>query len=93
MTVKLTKNELRSQQIRLTQFLRYLPTLQLKKAMLQYEVSLAAMEISQLKEEDDQVRRQVDEFASLISGKVEIDFMKFAEISAARRLCLSLGKR
>ena len=37
--VKLTKNELRGQQVRLTQLRKYLPTLQLKKAMLQSEVN------------------------------------------------------
>ncbi len=49
MSLKLTKTELRSQQTRLTQFQRYLPTLQLKKAMLQFEVMAADMEITRLK--------------------------------------------
>ncbi len=35
---KLTKNELRNQQTHLAQLEKYLPTLQLKKAMLQAEV-------------------------------------------------------
>ncbi len=39
--IKLTKNELRSQQNLLAQLEKYLPTLQLKKAMLQSEVSEA----------------------------------------------------
>ena len=42
MTIKLTKTELRIQQTRLGQFQRYLPTLQLKKAMLQFEVNSCA---------------------------------------------------
>lgn len=40
-TLKLTKNELRSQQVRLSQLERYLPTLKLKKSMLQVEVAQA----------------------------------------------------
>lgn len=37
--VKLTKNELRTQQLKQTQLKKYLPTLQLKKALLQAEVN------------------------------------------------------
>jgi H(+)-transporting ATP synthase, vacuolar type, subunit D len=48
--LKLTKTELRLQQIRLNQLKRYLPTLQLKKAMLQAEVQEVRQEIV-LKEE------------------------------------------
>ena len=42
--IKLTKNELRIQQVKLHQLQRYLPTLQLKKAMLQTEVGHALFE-------------------------------------------------
>ncbi len=45
---KLTKNELRAQQKRLAQLEKYLPTLQLKKAMLQAEVQKARLEIAEL---------------------------------------------
>jgi V/A-type H+-transporting ATPase subunit D len=78
--MKLTKNELRIQQIRLTQFQRYLPTLQLKKAMLQFEVSLVLGEIQKLKEEGEAVQRQVDLFSSLLIDKVTVDISKLAEI-------------
>ena len=43
--VKFTKTELRSQQLKLDRLRKYLPTLQLKKAMLQMEVNLAQVEI------------------------------------------------
>ena len=36
--IKFTKTELRSQQLKLDRLRKYLPTLQLKKAMLQVEV-------------------------------------------------------
>ena len=48
MTIKLTKNELRSQEGRLKQLNRYLPTLELKKQLLQIEVSKAKDEVNQL---------------------------------------------
>ena len=66
MTIKLTKNELRSQQTRLTQFQRYLPTLQLKKAMLQFEVSLALLEIEKLQQEFRLSWNRVEIFAPFL---------------------------
>lgn len=55
--VKLTKNELRLQQIKLQQLSRYLPTLQLKKAMLQQEVNLA---IAQIEEKNLIYQKNID---------------------------------
>jgi V/A-type H+/Na+-transporting ATPase subunit D len=43
--IKLTKMELRTQQLKLEQLQKYLPTLQMKKSMLQLEVSNAGLEI------------------------------------------------
>lgn len=80
MTVKLTKNELRNQQTRLSQFERYLPTLQLKKAMLQFEVTLAQMEISRLTDALMISRRQVDAFAPLLAEKVACDLVRYADV-------------
>src|SRR5882672_6320366 len=80
MTIKLTKNELRTQQIRLSQFLRYLPTLQLKKAMLQFEVSLVLMEIQKLKEEFAAARTRVADFSPLLLEKVAVNIMEYADI-------------
>ena len=48
--IKLTKNELRNQQNKLSQLEKYLPTLQLKKALLQLEVNEARGEITQFEE-------------------------------------------
>lgn len=78
--VKLTKNELRNQQTRLTQFQRYLPTLQLKKAMLQFEVSLCMIEISRLKEELASLRLKVEEFSPFLLERVSADLMGYAEV-------------
>ncbi len=80
MTLKLTKNELRSQQTRLTQFQRYLPTLQLKKAMLQFEVSLVLLEIEKLQEEFNAIWAQVEAFSPFLVEKVSVNLMLYANI-------------
>jgi len=72
--VKLTKNELRVQQIRLSQLLRYLPTLQLKKAMLQAEVYDARLEIVQCEQAYETEHRGVEEFSSLLTDREALDF-------------------
>lgn len=46
--IKYTKTELRQQQVKLTQLEKYLPTLQLKKAMLQLEINQVLGELDQL---------------------------------------------
>ena len=80
MTIKLTKNELRTQQIRLSQFQRYLPTLQLKKAMLQFEVTAVQMEISRLEDERSLIRHQVETFAPFLLEKVAVDLTRYADV-------------
>ncbi|MBU6383398.1 MAG: V-type ATP synthase subunit D [Verrucomicrobia bacterium] len=78
--MRLTKTELRSQQMRLMQFQRYLPTLQLKKAMLQFEVNLVQLEIEKLGCEMDSCRQQVEEFAPFLVEKVTVNLMEYAEV-------------
>ena len=80
MSTKLSKTELRIQQTRLTQFLRYLPTLQLKKAMLQVEVMAAQMEIVGLQDLFSLSRQQVEAFASFFTEKVSCDLLGYADI-------------
>jgi V/A-type H+-transporting ATPase subunit D len=80
MTIKLTKNELRTQQTRLTQFQRYLPTLQLKKAMLQFEVALAVLEIQKLKSEYDALWSRVVDFSPFLLEKVSVNIVQYADV-------------
>lgn len=49
--LKLTKTELRYQQVKLAQLQKYLPTLQLKKALLQVEVNQSILEIVELRKQ------------------------------------------
>jgi len=63
---KLTKTELRSTQLRLTQLNRYLPTLQLKKAMLQLEVDQVQSAIEGVTRGLAEEEEVVASFASLL---------------------------
>lgn len=71
--IKLTKNELRNQQTRLAQLEKYLPTLQLKKAMLQAEVSEVRQEIHRLEQIMKGLREKIDHFCGLLATKTTID--------------------
>jgi V/A-type H+/Na+-transporting ATPase subunit D len=83
--LKLTKNELRNQQTRLNELSRYLPTLQLKKALLQYEVNHIHLEISLLKEEFSAVRAKVEPFSAFFLDKTSIQLMSFAEVQHLKK--------
>lgn len=85
MTIKLTKNELRAQQIRLSQFQRYLPTLQLKKAMLQFEVNAAHLEIQNLKGEFHAIWARVESFAPLLVEKVSVNLVQYADVILVKK--------
>lgn len=78
--MRLTKTELRTQQTRLIQFQRYLPTLQLKKAMLQFEVGLVQLEIEKLKEEWAAHWKNVQSFSPFLVEKVAVNLSQYAEI-------------
>lgn len=80
MALKLTKNELRTQEVRLFQFERYLPTLQLKKAMLQFEVSLVIAEIERLEEQWQKVRERIEEFSPFLAEKVSVNLAQYADV-------------
>lgn len=71
--IKLTKNELRSQQMKLAQLVKYLPTLQLKKAMLQAEVQEARIEIQRLLNEFEPKRALAAQYSALLTSKIIID--------------------
>lgn len=83
--VKLTKNALRDQQRLLKQLQRYLPTLQLKKAMLQGEVRKATQEIEQLEWEAKQKREVVYGYAELLIDKTSIDPSQVAVVEQVHK--------
>ncbi len=78
--VKLTKNELRAQRTRLKQLEKYLPTLQLKKAMLQAEVNDVRQEIVRLGDAFHDQRLLVSSSSSLLSERVGLNFQDMAKV-------------
>ncbi|MCI5051860.1 MAG: V-type ATP synthase subunit D [Simkaniaceae bacterium] len=79
-TVKLTKNELRTQEHRHKQLMRYLPTLQLKKALLQAEVNHAEAEIEQQNRRYHHKLDKVMELSKLFADRSMRDFFSSAKI-------------
>jgi V/A-type H+-transporting ATPase subunit D len=81
--MKFTKNELRDQQRRLNQLQKYLPTLQLKKAMLQLEVHEATQELNKVKGAYEQNYAFVGSYASLFLTPMGVelkDALKVVEV-------------
>lgn len=83
--VKLTKNELRSQQQKLAQLQKYLPTLQLKKAMLQVEVNEARQEINKLEEDYKREHSRFESYGALLTDRAAIDPKKVTQIEEIKR--------
>jgi len=82
---KLTKNELRTQQQRLVQLEKYLPTLQLKKAMLQTQVNEARVEILQLEHHFHDVRLTLSHSGGLLSERIGLDLALAAKIARVKK--------
>lgn len=80
--IKLTKNELRDQQHRLSQLEKYLPTLQLKKAMLQAEVYEARVEVEARLKEEGGLVEAVDHFVPLLEERMALDMHAVSTVKA-----------
>jgi V/A-type H+/Na+-transporting ATPase subunit D len=80
--IKLTKNELRTQQTKLHQLERYLPTLQLKKALLQAQVNETRLEIHKLESELESKTKIVQEFAAILAEHTSTDLAEFVKIES-----------
>jgi len=78
--IKLTKDEMRKQQLKLNQLRKYLPTLQLKKAMLQSEVNEVRIEIDQLEGVFQQRRLNASLSAGLYNQKMGVDLEQAAAV-------------
>lgn len=82
---KMTKNGLRDQQHLLTQLEKYLPTLQLKKNLLQTQVMLVKNRIERLVEDYNKRKKEVLEFSYLLTTKYQIDPLFFVEIKHVQK--------
>jgi V/A-type H+/Na+-transporting ATPase subunit D len=78
--VKMTKQGLRSQQHLLKQLENYLPTLQLKKTLLMSQSILVRNRILRLIEDFKVTKKEVFDFAILLSSKHEIDLLQYVQI-------------
>ncbi len=78
--IRLTKTELRSQQVRLAQLQKYLPTLQLKKMLLQVEVNQAEIEIEQLKSQFRAAEKKVIAYCPLFAEKNALDLFPSVKV-------------
>ncbi|WP_294503476.1 V-type ATP synthase subunit D [uncultured Victivallis sp.] len=74
--IKFTKTELKAQQDSLKQFVRFLPTLQLKKQQLQMEVRLSTEQLEKNLEEQKALVRRMAGFLELFSRKEEMEFLE-----------------
>lgn len=83
--IKFTKSELRLQQTRLGQLQKYLPTLQLKKAMLQSEVSEARLEIAQLETQYHRQQSAAEAYSALLSDVSDFDPTQAAKIQVINK--------
>lgn len=83
--IKLTKNELRAQQRTLSQLQKYLPTLQLKKALLQLEVNEARAQIDNFRKQYEKAKQFVDGFSLLLTDKESIDLRDAANIVEVKK--------
>ncbi len=81
---KLTKTELRSQQHRLGQLQKYLPTLQLKKMLLQLEVNQAEQAIEQLRQEYSSQKKMINTYVALLADRGATDLFPAVKIIEVR---------
>lgn len=83
--LKLTKSELRGQRVKLSQLRRYLPTLQLKKALLQSEVNEARQEILKLEDAFHEKRLVVSDASGLLSYTIGLDIENSAKVEKIKK--------
>lgn len=79
--IKFTKQELRQQQIKLHQLQRYLPTLQLRKALLQSEVMNARAQHEELKQKHSDAWKTLTHAAPLLSLNPHISLEKATSLA------------
>ncbi len=87
--IKLTKNELKKQKDQLKRFQRYLPTLLLKKQLLQMEIRQVEVQIEEKRQERDRAQEALFKWVDVfgedvdISGLVKVKEVKVASLNIA----------
>ncbi len=83
-TIKLTKTELRAQQVKLERLEKYLPTLQLKKALLQVEVLEAQGEIEILALDFNKTYEAVEKYRALLVDRNAGDLFSAVKVKTVK---------
>jgi len=78
--LRLTKNELRAQEAKFNQLSKYLPTLQLKKALIQAQVAEAKNHLANLLHKIETKKLEVGKYASLLGQKLFVDVLYFSRV-------------
>lgn len=79
--IRLTKNELKKQKDDLKRFVRYLPTLELKKKQLLQVINRIKGEIEKLNEKIYKIEKIVNEWADVFAEKIDIkEFIKLEKV-------------
>ncbi|MCK5805456.1 MAG: V-type ATP synthase subunit D [Lentisphaeria bacterium] len=82
--IKLTKNELKAQRDGMKRFLRYLPTLQLKKQQLQLEARLLREAMAKVVEQQRRYEAEVAEWIGILGDEGAERLAKFIEVEEWR---------
>jgi V/A-type H+-transporting ATPase subunit D len=83
--IRLTKNELKKQKDNLKRFMRYLPTLELKKKQLLQEIRRIQGEIDRLDGENQRMEKAVSAWAAVFTDAVDLEhWIKIEEIVTGR---------
>ncbi len=83
--IKYTKTVLREQQIRLSQLQKYLPTLQLKKAMLQLEINQVNGEIEHLRIQLESYENSVYSYQQLLTTPESDEFDQAVKVTEVNK--------
>lgn len=78
--IKLTKNGLREQQQKLAQLSKYLPTLQLKKAMLQAQVQEARLILEEAQRQLEKATAKTKQYVALLGERTSVSLDEIARV-------------
>jgi len=71
--LKLTKTELKKQKELLQRFIRFLPTLQLKKQQLQFEIRKLEKNFRQAQNDLDMINKEMEPWIAVFAEEVKIE--------------------
>jgi V/A-type H+-transporting ATPase subunit D len=74
--IKLTKSELKHQRDAMKQYLRFLPTLQLKKQQLQMEMLNCRQHMEKILKEEEKLKKSISSWIELFADKESADFLQ-----------------